>query len=197
MTLRRVAPVAIMALVLSLNISTASAQIFDTGQGVCRWCGHSEKDTKRYVNWFLNELFFYPGRVQQKLARAGIATSLYLFTATFDIYGAVSPSSKYNVVTIAITAEIKKGIPTGRYMVTATTKGGKTSTKAYAIGNSKYSVGYGYARGAVQGGGSGGSVGRSGPPSGGSYIPPKRGARCSRSRRVDAGNETIVFCSRD
>lgn len=204
MRLPRVAPVAITMIVLLMPVSDASAQIFDNGRATCRWCGHSERDTQRYVNWFLNELFFYPGRVRQATARTAISVSLYLFTATFDIHGSLSPSRRYDTVTIAITAEVKKGIPSGRYIVTATTPGGKTSTKPYAIGNKRFSLSKAYAKGAVRNNGSGGrgggGTGRSGPPpsdGGGSNRRPRGGAKCSRSRRVDVGNETILFCSRD
>ena len=202
----RLATVAISLLFVSLHAPIANAQIFDTGVGVCRFCGHSELDTQRYVNSFLNQLFF----PNSALRRGVIAGDLYLLTATYTMYGRLSPDPVFSSVTIAITAEIKNVLPTGQYHVTVTTPGGTTSTETYAIGSERFSVMEDYEPGARRvdeddsdrgaDSGTGGSGGRSGPPTGGG--PQIRGgsrgpAKCSRSRRVDRRNETIVWCSID
>jgi hypothetical protein len=200
----RLATVAATLLVISIQAPTANAQIFDTGVGVCRWCGHSELDTQRYVNSFLNQLFF-----PRSALRSGvIAGDLYFLTATYTMYGRVSPDPVFSSVTISITAEIKNVIPTGKYHVTVTTPGGVTSTETYAIGSERFSVVFDYAPGARRVDdddsdikvASGGGGGRAGPPVrvGSQILAGSRGpAKCSRSRREDRRNETIVWCSAD
>jgi len=204
----RLATVALVLSTALLQAPAANAQIVTSGIGVCRLCGHSELDTQRYVNSFLNQLFF----PQSATRRAAIATSLYLLNATFTVYGRLSPDSQFNSVTISITAEVKNAIPTGKYRVTVTTPSGTTSTKTYAIGAERFSVRHPYVAGALEndrtnrrvpggnGGGGPGSVGRSGPPTGGSPGASPRGgrsAKCSRSRVTHRGNETTVYCSWD
>ena len=59
MTAARLATVAAVLLLSSLYTPAANAQtLATTGKGLCRVCGHSELDTQRYVNSFLNQLFF-------------------------------------------------------------------------------------------------------------------------------------------
>jgi hypothetical protein len=204
----------VTALVLLLSTTlletpVAQAQIVTSGVGVCHLCGHSELDRSRYVNSFLNQLFFPNSTVR----RASIAGSLYLFTATFTMYGRLSPDPLYASVTIAITAEVKNAIPTGKYRVTVTTPSGETTTAIYAIGAERFSVRHPYAPGAIgdnarqtvgsgsKGGGGPGSAGYSGPPAtGGSTAGVGRSgrpAKCSRSRIESRRNETIVWCSSD
>jgi len=204
----RLATVALVLSTALLQAPAANAQIVTSGIGVCRLCGHSELDTQRYVNSFLNQLFF----PQSATRRAAIATSLYLLNATYTVYGRLSPDSQFNSVTISITAEVKNAIPTGKYRVTVTTPSGTTSTKTYAIGAERFSVRHPYVAGALEndrtnrrvpggnGGGGPGSVGRSGPHTGGSPGASPRGgrsAKCSRSRVTHRGNETTVYCSWD
>jgi hypothetical protein len=193
------ATVALLLSVVSIHMPVANAQIFDTGEGRCGLCGHSERDTQRYVNSFLNQLFF-PRSV---LARGFIATNLYLLTGTFTMHGMRSPDPNFASVTIAITAEVKNALPTGNYHVTVTTPGGKTSTKTYAIGNARFRVIGPLGSRARPSSGSGtgvGSSGLSGPPA--PVVSPtqsnSRGAaRCSSSRREDLSKETILWCSAD
>jgi hypothetical protein len=191
-----------------LQTPAVNAQVLDVGKGVCHPCGHAELDTQRYVNSFLNQMFF-PNR---PATRAAVATSLYLFTATYTMHGRVSPDPAYSSVTIAITAEVKNAIPTGKYHVTATTPSGETTSKTYAIGATRFSVRHDYAPGAVEdrptirstgtgGKGGPGSSGRSGPPSSGrpQWRPQGSGrpAKCSRSWVTHRRNETTVYCSED
>lgn len=216
MRVLRLASVALALSVTALQAPEANAQIVTTGKGVCHLCGHAKLDTQRYVNSFLNQLFFPNSAVR----RASVSASLYLFTATYTMYGRLSPDPQFNSVAIAITAEIKNAVPTGKYKVTVTTPDGTTTTKTYAIGAERFSVRHDYAPGAIEagsarqpgpggkaGGGSGagghagpGSDGRTGiPPSTNPGYGPGRGgrpAKCSRSRREDRGNETILWCSR-
>lgn len=205
----RLAAVGIVFSMMLLQAPTANAQILDVGSGVCRLCGHAELDTQRYVNSFLNQMFF-PNR---PAARAAVATSLYLFTATYSMYGSLSPDSGYASVTIAITAEVKNAVPTGKYHVTVTTPDGNTTTKTYAIGATPFSVRHGYAPGAIEekarkpsgpggkGGHGPGTSGRSGPPTGGRLSFRSAGsgrpAKCSRSRVSHRRHETTVYCSVD
>jgi len=205
----RLATVALALSVSVLHVAPANAQIVTTGTGVCHLCGHAKLDTQRYVNSFLNQLFF-PNSAPR---RASVAASLYLFTATYTMYGKLSPDPQYNSVTIAITAEIKNAIPTGKYKVTVTTPDGTTTTKTYAIGAERFSVRHDYAPGAIgepgtrnsrpgaKAGGGAGTGDRSGPPSGGGprYAPGPGGrpAKCSRARLQARGNETVLWCSRD
>ena len=200
MRAQRWAAGALLIAVMSIYSPDVSAQVLTTGNGVCKPCGHSELDTQRYVNSFLNQMFF-PNSV---LRRAGIATSLYMLTATYTMTGNRSPDPGFSSVTIAITAEIEKALPTGRYRVTVTTPGGETSTKTYAIGASRFNVHQAYKPGAVRGISSVVGIAkpaRVGPPGrigqyiGGSHGPQGR-ARCSRSRVEARGNETIAWCSR-
>ena len=138
---------AAVAIVLLLSIAYApatTAQVLGTGSGVCLRCGHSELDTQRYVNSFLNQLFFPYSAIE----RAAIAASLYPLTATFEMTGLRSPDLNFNSVTIAITAEVKNLLPTGNYHITVTTPGGTTSTNTYAIGDTRFSVTHDYAEGA-------------------------------------------------
>ena len=195
------AAVALILAVTSIYSPNVSAQVLTTGEGVCKLCGDSELDTQRYVNSFLNQLFF-PNTLPR---RAAIAASLYMLTATYTMTGNLAPNPNLASVTIAITAELNKVIPTGRYKVTVTTPGGKTETKTYAIGNSRFSVKNGYKPGAVRDNvnpiGAGGN-GHSGPPNrNGQYWRgsrgPQRPAKCSRARVEERGNETIAWCSRD
>lgn len=202
----RLATVATSLLIISIQAPTANAQIFDTGVGVCRLCGHSELDTQRYVNSFLNQMFF----PRSTLRSSVIAVDLYLLTATYTMYGRLSPDPNFSSVTVSITAELKNVLPTGKYHVTVTTPGGVTSTEIYAIGSERFSIVHDYAPGARRvdedgdGGAanvaSGGSGSRSGPPlrvgsqiRGGSRGP----AKCTHVRREDRRNETIVWCSVD
>ena len=194
----RLAAIAVFLSIASFHTTTANAQIFDTGEGRCGPCGHSERDTQRYVNSFLNQLFF-----PRSVPRRGFVTAnLYLLTATFTMHGGRSPDPNFASVTIAITAEVKNALPTGSYRVTVTTPGGKTSTSTYAIGDRRFRVMGPLVRRPDPSSGGGivvGSGGRSGPPTpvGGQIRPGSRGsARCSRSRREDRGNETIVWCSK-
>lgn len=200
----RLATVAVLLSFTVLQSPAADAQILTTGEGVCRVCGHSEIDTQRYVNSFLNQMFF-PNRFD---TRTAVAASLYLLTATYTMHGRLSPEPNLSSVTIAITAEVANALPTGRYRVTTTTAGGETSTKTYAIGSERFSVFYPYAPGALNSArdqvanpGGGGSGGRSGPQTSGGPGGIRGGSRgpakCSRSRREDRRNETIVWCSRD
>lgn len=195
------AAVALILAITSLYSPNASAQVFTTGKGVCRLCGDSELDTQRYVNSFLNQLFF-PNTLPR---RAAVATSLYMLTATFTMTGNLAPNPNLASVTIAITAELEKALPTGRYKLTVTTPGGNTVTQTYAIGSTRFSVKHGYKPGAKRrvvnpvGLGHGGHSGppdRNGQLQGGSRGP--RGpARCSRARLEARGNETIAWCSID
>lgn len=206
----RLATIATVLLITLLQTPAANAQVLDIGKGVCPPCGHAELDTQRYVNSFLNQMFF-PNR---PATRAAVATSLYLFTATYTMEGRVSPDPAYSSVTIAITAEVKNAIPTGKYHVTVTTPSGDTTSKTYAIGSRPFSVRHAYADGAVDesktgrsaGSGSGGrngpgSSGRSGPPaSKGPSSGPRgsgRAAKCSRSRVTYRRNNTTIHCSED
>ena len=195
----RLATIALLLSVVSIHAPLANAQIFDTGVGRCGLCGHSERDTQRYVNSFLNQLFF-PRSVP---ARSFVAANLYLLTATFTMHGTRSPDPNFASVTIAITAEVKSALPTGNYRVTVTTPGGKTSTATYVIGDTRFRVIGPLHFGAESSSGRGIEVGRSGhsgPPTrvGGQIRSSSFSrARCSRSRREDRGNETIVWCSAD
>jgi hypothetical protein len=195
----RLAAVAVVLSIVSIHSTIANAQILDTGEGRCGLCGHSERDTQRYVNSFLNQMFF----PRTALGRSFVATNLYLLTATFTMYGNRSPDRNFASVTIAITAEVKNALPTGNYRVTVTTPGGKSSTKLYAIGDTPFRVigplGFREERSSSRSFGVG-SGGRSGPPTGGSGQ--SRGgsqgpARCSHSRREDRAKETILWCSAD
>jgi len=201
----RLATVATLVLVGYLSAPPAKAQvIFSTGVGVCKECGHSELDTQRYVNSFLNQLFF----PQSVVNRTAVAASLYLLTATYTIHGRLSPDPQFSSVTITITAEIKKALPTGSYHVTVVTPGGKSLAAVYPIGSEPFSVDGRYAPGAKRRGkrktravGSGGS----GPGSHGGYPSPnsthsgRDGSRssngCRRSRLEARGSETILYCS--
>lgn len=202
----RLATVAAFLLVAFSYAPSVNAQVlFSTGVGVCRACGHAELDTQRYINSFLNQLFF----PNTALRRTSIAASLYMFTATYTMHGRLSPDPGHSSVTISITAEVRNAIPTGNYHVTATTPGGATHSKIYPIGDVRFNTKGKYAPGARRedsdkgqgrstGGGAGpGGNGRSGPPGsngrnqGGSGQP----ANCSRSRMVARGNETVVYCS--
>ena len=204
----RLATVAIVLLMSLSQAPIANAQILDVGEGVCPQCGHAELDTQRYVNSFLNQMFF-PNR---PVIRTAVATSLYLFTATYTMHGKVSPDPGFASVTIAITAEVKNAIPTGKYHVTVTTPSGDTTSKTYAIGATRFSVQHDYAPGAVDesksrrpsGPGTGGrngpgSSGRSGPPTGGRPLIGQPGsgrpAKCTRSRVTYRRNETTLHCS--
>lgn len=198
----RLATVAAALLFSATQTPVANAQIFaSTGEGVCRVCGHSELDTQRYVNSFLNQMFF-PSTAPR---RAGIAASLYLLTATYTMHGSKSPDPRYSSVTVAITAEVKNALPTGSYHVTVTTPGGHTETKTYAIGSRRFNVRDGYAPGAVRGNTNSIGIGgarNSGPPNqNGQTTGRGRGhkgpARCSRARVEIRGNETIAWCSVD
>ena len=197
----RLATIAASLLIVSTHAPLASAQILDTGVGRCIPCGHSERDTQRYVNSFLNQMFF-PNSV---LRRSTVVGSLYLFNGIYTMHGNRSPNEDFSSVTISVTAELKGALPTGNYRLVVTTPGGKTSTKTYAIGETRFVV-----RGRLDGekdedlevdsatGTGAGGGGRSGPPSsGGSHIlGGSRGpAKCSRSRREDRRNETITWCS--
>jgi hypothetical protein len=195
----RLATLALLLSVVSIHTPIANAQIFDTGEGRCGPCGHSERDTQRYVNSFLNQLFF-PRSVP---ARGFVAVNLYLLTATFTMHADRSPDPNFASVTIAITAEVKNALPTGNYRVTVTTPGGKTSTDTYVIGDTRFRV-IGpldsRAKSSSGGGTGAGGGGRSGPPTrvGSQIRSSSRGrARCSRSRREDRWNETILWCSAD
>jgi hypothetical protein len=182
------AKLAIAALLFAahgLSSTEGIAQIFDTGQGTCMKCGHSELDTQRYVNSFLNQLFYYPDPVQQAAARAAIAAALYGLTATFEMHGNLSPDPIYSSVTIAITAEVKSALPTGSYKVTVTTPGGTSTTKVYALGYNKFDVNYPYAEGARESVEGGGST-RSGSPTG--------STTCTRTRREDRDNDITIRC---
>ena len=200
----RLATVATLVLAGYLCASPAHAQvIFSTGVGVCKQCGHSERDTQRYVNSFLNQLFF----PQSVVNRTAVAASLYLLTATYTIHGRLSPDPQYSSVTITITAEIKNAIPTGSYRVRAVTPSGKIVEDTYPIGREPFSVSDPYAPGAKRRGkktlGIGGSG--TGPGIRDSYPPPNwtrtlRGsggqpAGCGRARLEARGNETILYCS--
>lgn len=202
------ATVATVLAMTFLQTPAANAQVVDVGDGVCPQCGHAELDTQRYVNSFLNQMFF-PNR---PVTRAAVATSLYLFTATYSMYGRLSPDPNYASVTIAITAEVKNAIPTGKYHVTVTTPSGETTNKIYAIGATRFSVRHDYAPGAINGSGTGsssgsGSEGRHGPGSSGRSRPPTgggprsgptrsgRSAKCSRSRVTHRRNVTTLYCS--
>jgi hypothetical protein len=193
----RLATIALLLSVVSIHAPIANAQILDTGEARCKLCGHSERDTQRYVNSFLNELFF-PRSVP---ARAFVAANLYLLTATFTIHGARSPDSNFASVTIAITAEVKNALPTGNYRVTVTTPGGKTSTSTYVIGDTPFRVTGPLNPRTGSSSGNGFGIGRrshSGPPiRDGSEIRSRSRSRtgCSRSRREDRWNETILWCS--
>lgn len=192
----RLATVAMSLIIVPLYTPIANAQILDTGSGVCRLCGHTETDTQRYVNSFLNQMFF----PRSGPTRGFIIANLYLLSGTFTMHGSRSPDPNFSSVTIAITAEVKGALPTGNYRVVVTTPGGQTSTKLYAIGNTRFVVtgNLDFEKDSKPdpriGQGSGGESGRS---SGGVQIPFRdtRPARCSRTRRVDRGNETIVYCS--
>ncbi len=195
----RLATVAVSLLIVSNFTPIANAQILDTGDGLCRPCGHSEYDTQRYVNSFLNQMFF----PKSALRSATIAASLYFFNGTYTMYGGRSQDPDFSSVTIAITAELKGALPTGNYRVVVTTPGGETTTSVYVIGNTRFRI---LGRFVPQDGSSRdnsfgvGSAGRSRPPTGGG--PQSRGgsrgpAKCSRSRREDRRNETITWCSQD
>jgi hypothetical protein len=196
----RLAAVAVLLSITSIHAPLANAQILDSGVGRCLMCGHSELDTQRYVNSFLNQMFF----PRTLLGRAFVAGNLYILSATFTMHGSQSPDSDFASVSIAITAEVKNALPTGNYHVTVTTPGGKTSKATYVIGDTRFSVNYAYVSGAVSNGArrTGSSrVGYSGPPtSSGPWQNrgrPRGSAKCSHSRREDRGNETIAWCSRD
>ena len=195
----RLATVALLLSFVSLHMPIAHAQIFNTGEGRCGLCGHSERDTQRYVNSFLNQMFF----PDTTLRRAAVVASLYLFNGTYTMHGNRSPDPNFSSVTIAITAEVKNALPTGNYRVTVTTPGGKTSTDLYAIGDSRFRVAGPLVSRAERSSGSGtgvGSNGRVGPPTrvgGRIRAGSGGGAKCSRSRREDRRNETIVWCSQD
>jgi hypothetical protein len=197
------AKLAIAALLLAahgLSSTEGNAQIFDTGEGTCMKCGHSELDTQRYVNSFLNQLFYYPDPIQQAAARTAIAASLYGLTATFEMHGNLSPDPVYSSVTIAITAEVKSALPTGSYKVTVTTPGGTSIAKVYALGNNKFDVDYPYAPGARRGGGGGGGGGPGGPRGPDQSDPGGGGggaAKCTRTRYEERGHDMTVWCSRD
>lgn len=207
----RLATVAVFLLFAVAYTPAANSQVlFTTGVGVCKECGHSELDTQRYINSFLNQLFF----PESGLSRTAIAASLYTLTATYTIYGRLSPDPNHSSVTIAITAEVKAAIPTGRYHVSVTTPAGTTQEKTYPIGSEPFSVTGEYAPGAKRKGRRGSRDKRiatggsgSGPAAQGGYSPAGwisrsggggRGpASCSRSRMEARGNETIVYCSVD
>ncbi len=196
----RLATVAAVLLIASAQTPIANAQILDTGEGRCSRCGHSEQDTQRYVNSFLNQLFF----PKSMLRSASIAASLYLFNGTYTIHGARSPDSNFDSVTIAITAELKGALPTGNYRVVVTTPGGRTSTQTYAIGDERFKVvGILVPRfeSSADKSTDAGSGGPSGPPSGGGPGKSQGGsrthARCSHSRRQDLSKETVLWCSID
>jgi hypothetical protein len=190
----RLATVAVFLAFISVQSTTVSAQILDTGEGRCGLCGHSEHDTQRYVNSFLNQMFFpHNGSV-----RVFVAANLYLLSGTFTMHGNKSPDPNFDRVTIAITAEVKSALPTGNYRVTVTTPGGQTSTKLYAIGDTRFVVtgNLNFREETSSGGGAGG--GRAAPPtSGGTAVRGgSRGpAKCSQSRREDRRYETILWCS--
>jgi hypothetical protein len=191
------ATVAVSLLVVLMHTPIANAQIFNTGVGRCVKCGHSELDTQRYVNSFLNQLFF-PRNI---FYRGAVAGNLYLLVGTFTMHGSRSPDSDFASVTIAITAEVKNALPTGNYHVSVTTPGGKTSKEIYVIGVTRFSVDHDYEPGAardVARGSRANASGRTGSPHTPRYrprIPNHNPAKCSRSRREDRGNETIVWCS--
>lgn len=201
----RLATIAAFLLFAFSHSPLAKAQvIFSTGTGVCHLCGHAELDTQRYINSFLNQLFF-PDSV---LRRTSIATSLYLLTATYTMYGSLSPDPAHSSVTISITAEIKNAIPTGNYHVKTTTPGGEIHKDTYSIGKERFNVRGSYAKGAKRKrSGNNGGVGSLGSGGRGGFAPPGRPAQlgggnsgpagCSRSRMEARGNETIVYCSRD
>lgn len=196
MRVLRLATVAVFLAIVSVQSTTANAQILDTGEGRCGLCGHSERDTQRYVNSFLNQMFF----PRSGSVRGFVAANLYLLSGTFTMHGNQSPDPKFDRVTIAITAEVKNALPTGNYRVTVTTPGGQTSTKLYAIGDTRFVVvgNLNFAEETSSVTGAGG--GRSGPPAsrGPQVRAGSRGpAKCSRSRREDRRNETIVWCSAD
>lgn len=196
----RLAAVAVLLSITSILAPVANAQILDSGVGRCIMCGHSELDTQRYVNSFLNQMFF----PRSLLDRAFVVGNLYLLSATFTMHGGRSPDSDFASVSIALTAEVKNALPTGNYHVTVTTPGGKTSKGTYVIADTRFSINHPYAAGAVRrtarrAGPIGG--GHSGPPTSGGPGPSQsranRSAKCSRSRREDRGNETIAWCSQD
>lgn len=190
----RLATLAASLLIVSVYTPITNAQILDTGVGRCLRCGHSEIDTQRYVNSFLNQMFF----PDSFLRHSAVAASLYLFNGTYTMHGGRSPDSNFASVTIAMTAELKGALPTGNYRVVVTTPGGQSSTKTYAIGDTRFVVaGPLFPRASD---GTGGSSGRSGPPTGGG--PQIRGGsrgpvKCTRSRREDRRHETIAWCSLD
>ena len=200
----RLATVATLVLAGYLCASPAHAQvIFSTGVGVCKQCGHSERDTQRYVNSFLNQLFF----PQSVVNRTAVAASLYLLTATYTVHGRLSPDPQYSSVTITITAEIKNAIPTGSYHVTVVTPGGKVVKDIYPIGSEPFSVNGRYAPGAkrrgktksrsIGGSGSGPGVhgGYPGPGSTNTTRDTTRNSNgCRRSRLEARGIETILYC---
>ena len=195
----RLATIALFLSIILIQATTANAQILDTGEGRCGLCGHSERDTQRYVNSFLNQMFF----PRTALNRSFVATNLYILTATFTMVGNRSPDINYASVTIAITAEVKSALPTGSYRVTVTTPGGKSVTELYAIGDTPFRVigrlRFEEERSPRSGPGSG-SSGRSGPPIGGPVQATggsHRSARCSHSRRQDLSKETVLWCSVD
>ncbi len=195
----RLATIAALVLIISIHSPIANAQIVDTGEGYCSRCGHSETDTQRYVNSFLNQMFF-PKSV---LRSASIAASLYFFSGTYTMYGGRSPDPGFDSITIAITAELKGAVPTGSYRVVVTTPGGQSSTDTYAISDERFRILGRLApreRTSTDDSTGVGSGGHSGPPGGGG--PQVRGgnrgsAKCSRRRREDRGNETIAWCSQD
>ncbi len=191
----RLATIAVLFAIISIYTPSANAQVFDSGVGRCGLCGHSERDTQRYINSFLNQMFF-PRSLKN---RAFVAANLYLLTVTFTMHGNKSPDPNYASVTIAITAEVKNALPTGSYHVTATTPGGKTLSGTYAIGDTRFRV-IDVPVGRMVLTRTGADDGRTGAPtSGSSQIQARtRGpAKCSRSRREDRHNETIVWCSED
>ena len=196
----RLAAVAVLLSITSIHAPPANAQILDSGVGRCLMCGHSELDTQRYVNSFLNQMFF----PRTLLGRAFVAGNLYMLSATFTMHGNRSPDSDFASVSIAITAEVKNALPTGNYHVTVTTPGGKTSKATYVIGDTRFSVNHAYVPGAVRSTARRTRLingGHSGPPTGGGPGPsqsrPRGSATCSRSCREDRNNETIAWCSRD
>jgi len=199
----RLATVAAFLLLTFSYTTPVKAQVlFTTGTGACHLCGHAELDTQRYINSFLNQLFFPNSAIR----RGSVAASLYLLTATFTIHGSLSPDPAHSSVTISITAEVKNAIPTGGYHVTAVTPAGKVFKDTYPIGTQRFNVRGAYARGAKRkSSGSNSGGGGPGPGGRGGFAPPgwtnwwrgsSRPAGCTRSRMEARGNETIVYCSR-
>ena len=192
MRLLRLATIALVFSFLSMQAPTANAQILDSGVGHCKLCGHSERDTQRYVNSFMNQMFF----PRSSAKRSFVAVNLYLLNATFTMHGHRSPDPDFASVTITITAEVKNALPTGNYRVTATTPGGKTSTKLYAVGDVPFVVDDRLDHDRDRSSGN-----RSQPPaSGGPAVrmnQANRTTRCGRTRRVDLRYNTILYCMVD